>query len=402
MTASETTAARTPVKLLDVAVGVVIRPDGSLLLGQRPDGKPYAGWWELPGGKLEPGETVLEALARELKEEVDIDVTASTPWVTHIHAYSHATVRLFFCRVTAWTGEPRGLESQALQWVGSRLATEDEISAARVALSDRLAALEALRAAGETPGELDVAQARAQAPEDALGLALTPAVGPLLPAALPPLRWLQVPTRYAITQIGGPDALPAYLERLDAALASGLKLVQLREPAWVDGVDADSLFDALQQILARTRFAGARLLVNSVHPEAWWSFSDGVHFRATDAAQALQAANVAENGDSANRDTAPTSLPAGKWRAVSAHNAADLACARALDAEFAVLGPVLDTASHPGAKPLGWDGFADLVQAAGLPVFALGGQSGATEQVAREHGAHGIAGIRGLLDLSET
>lgn len=398
--------AATPVKLLDVAVGVVIRPDGSLLLGQRPDGKPYAGWWELPGGKLEPGETVLEALARELKEEVDIDVTASTPWVTHIHAYSHATVRLFFCRVTAWTGEPRGLESQALQWVGSRLATEDEIHAARVALSDRLAALEARKAAGETPGELEVAQARAQAPEDALGLALTPPVGPLLPAALPPLRWLQVPTRYAITQIGGPAGLPAYLERLDAALASGLKLVHLREPAWADGVDADSLFDAMQQILARTRFAGARLLVNSVHPEAWWAFADGVHFRAADAAQALQAANAANaahSGDVADDAPAPTALlalpalPAGKWRAVSAHTAEDLACARALDAEFAVLGPVLDTASHPGAATLGWHGFAELVQAAGLPVFALGGQSEATEQVAREHGAHGIAGIRGLL-----
>jgi 8-oxo-dGTP diphosphatase len=390
-------ATSAPVKLLDVAVGVVIRADGSLLLGQRPDGKPYAGWWELPGGKLEPGETVLEALARELKEEVDIDVTASTPWVTHIHAYSHATVRLFFCRVTAWTGEPRGLESQALQWVGSRHATEDEIAAARVALSDRLAALEARKAAGETPGELDVAQARAQAPEDALGLALTPAVGPLLPAALPPLRWLQVPTRYAITNMGGPSGVPAFLARLDAALASGLKLVQLREPGWVDGVDADSLFDAMQQILARTRFAGARLLVNSVHPAAWWSFSDGVHFRATDAAQALQAASVVENDDFGNQVVAPTALPAGKWRAVSVHNAEDLACARALDAECAVLGPVLETASHPGAVTLGWEGFAKLVQSAGLPVFALGGQSEATEQVAREHGAHGIAGIRGLL-----
>lgn len=373
-----------PVRLLDVAVGVVIRPDGSLLLGQRPDGKPYAGWWELPGGKLEPGETVLQALSRELKEEIDIDVTAATPWITHVHAYSHATVRLFFCRVTEWTGEPRGLESQALQWVGSRLATQDEIDAARTALSDRMANLEARTAAGETPGELDVAQARAQAPEDALGLALTPTVGPLLPAALPPLRWLQVPTRYAITSMGGPAGVGGYLARLDVALADGLKLVQLREPAWTDGVDADSLADALAQILERTRAVGARVLVNSVHPAAWWALADGVHVRAADAAADKLPAGLA-------------GLPAGKWRAVSAHNADDLSRARALDAEFAVLGPVLDTASHPGASTLGWDGFEKLVGSAGLPVFALGGQSDDTEQIARTYGAHGIAGIRGLV-----
>ncbi len=369
--------AQQAVKLVDVAVGVILRPDGHLLLGQRPEGKPYAGWWELPGGKLEPGETVLQALARELQEELGIAVTESSPWITHVHAYKHATVRLYFCRVTAWQGEPRGLESQALQWARVRPATAREMADARQALAERIAALEARRAAGAAIDDLEIAQAQAQAPEDALGLALTPQVGPLLPATLPPLRWLGVPDTYALSNIGGPEGLDAFLARLQAALAAGLKLVQFREPGWPDGPDSPSLYAAFEQVLARTREAGARLLVNSVHPAAWWQAADGVHLRAIDL---------------------PHSRPAlgdGHWLAASAHNAAELRRARELDADFAVLGPVLDTPTHPGAATLGWTRFADLAGAAGLPVFALGGQSPATRAQAMRHGAHGLAGIRG-------
>lgn len=212
-------------KIVDVAVGVMLQPDGRLLLGQRPEGKPYAGWWELPGGKLEPGETILQALARELKEELGVTVLESSTWVTHVHAYSHATVRLYFCRVTRWEGEPRGLESQALQWGRIRDANEAEAQAARRDHEARLKALEARLARGEQPTDLEAAQARAQSPEDALGLALEPRIGPLLPATLPPLRWLHVPGTYAITNIGAPANVDAFLQRLDTALASGLKLV---------------------------------------------------------------------------------------------------------------------------------------------------------------------------------
>lgn len=100
----------------EVAVGVVVRPDGSFLLGQRPAGKPYEGYWEFPGGKLEAGESVEAALARELKEELDIDMRNCEPWRTLEHDYPHAYVRLYFCKVTAWDGEPRGMEGQAVTW----------------------------------------------------------------------------------------------------------------------------------------------------------------------------------------------------------------------------------------------------------------------------------------------
>nr|WP_116137509.1 NUDIX domain-containing protein [Trinickia diaoshuihuensis] len=100
----------------EVAVGVVVHPDGRYLLAQRPPGKPYEGYWEFPGGKLERGETVEAALSRELHEELGITLTACHQWHTLEHDYPHAYVRLYFCKVTGWTGEPHGREGQAFSW----------------------------------------------------------------------------------------------------------------------------------------------------------------------------------------------------------------------------------------------------------------------------------------------
>ncbi|MBL8525743.1 MAG: NUDIX domain-containing protein, partial [Betaproteobacteria bacterium] len=83
----------------DVAVAVFIRPDGAFLLSSRPEGKPWPGYWEFPGGKIEPGETVLEAMKRELIEELNVTITAATPWFTFLMHYTHATVRLHCWRV---------------------------------------------------------------------------------------------------------------------------------------------------------------------------------------------------------------------------------------------------------------------------------------------------------------
>ena len=83
---------------------------------QRPAGKVYAGWWEFPGGKMEAGEPAERALARELHEELGIEVRRAYPWITRVHFYEHATVMLHFFRVVEWTGEPRAREGQALVW----------------------------------------------------------------------------------------------------------------------------------------------------------------------------------------------------------------------------------------------------------------------------------------------
>lgn len=349
---------------VDVAAGLILKPDGSLLLAERPGDKPWSGWWELPGGKIEPGETVLQALARELHEELGIQVTESSRWVTYIHEYPKNFVRLMFCKVTGWQGTPTGLEGQELAWVQTNRPLQ---------------------------------------------------IGPVLPATEPPLRWLQLPERYLLTSIGSSQALPGFLEKLRATLAESNAMVQFREPEWAKNASANEVLAGLEAVLNVCRKTGARCLVNSVHPETWWALADGVHLRAQDARSFASgvrtlpssfkpgnAPDTPEPGiDPNSKQYALTRLDSHlkprRLIGVSAHNEQDLATARALQADFAVLGHVLETPSHPHQTPLGWEGFASLAHNAGLPVYAIGGQSSATLAIARQHGAHGISGIRGLL-----
>ena len=115
MPVSEPTAGaeRTPV---DVAVGVLIDADGRFLLTSRPEGKVYAGYWEFPGGKLEAGESVEQALRRELQEELGITIGAAHPWQQEIMDYPHARVRLHFCKVYEWQGAFEMREGQRMAW----------------------------------------------------------------------------------------------------------------------------------------------------------------------------------------------------------------------------------------------------------------------------------------------
>jgi len=316
---------------VDVAVGILLRPDGQVLLGQRPSDKPWPGWWELPGGKIEAGESVQQALARELMEEIGVRVTESAPWVTYVHEYPKTIVRLAFCKVTGWEGEPRGLENQALAWT-------------------------------DPHGPLSV--------------------GPVLPATEPPLRWLTLPEHYFISNMGGPEGRDAWLNRLDQALAAGIRMVQFREPAWQKRASQDAatqaeLEAAFQMVLNRCRKAGARCLVNAVHPESWWTRADGVHLRGADLAL---------------RRAVP---PKPAWTAASVHNEEERQIAAELNVDFLVIGHVLDTPSHPDEPGMGWERFEGLARAAGCPVYAIGGQSAATLAVAKSHGAHGIAYLRG-------
>ena len=213
------------VPMLEVAVGVVIRADGAVLFGQRRPGKPYAGWWEFPGGKLEAGETVEQALARELHEELGIDVLRSWPWMIREHVYPHAHVRLSFRRVVEWSGTPRSHEGQALAW--------------------------------RHPSTIDLA--------------------PMLPAAIPVIGWLRLPPRFAISnalQYGD----EAFLAELRKALAAGLRLVQLREP----GIAPDRLDRLWREARGLCRGWGAALVVNSAHPASYAAACDGVHLRSAD------------------------------------------------------------------------------------------------------------------------
>lgn len=163
--------------IVEVAAAVLQRADGSFLLAQRPAGKVFAGYWEFPGGKVEAGEAPGLALARELHEELGVEVERAYPWLTRVFAYPHATVRLRFYRVLQWRNEPHPRENQALAWQR---------------LDDRMAE-------------------------------------PMLPANAPVLASLALPWEYAITDAGA-LGIPRMLSLLEERLQHGLKLVQIREP----------------------------------------------------------------------------------------------------------------------------------------------------------------------------
>jgi 8-oxo-dGTP diphosphatase len=108
--------AQEPRRPVDVAVGVLIDGQGRFLMTSRPSGKVYAGYWEFPGGKVEPGESVEQALARELHEELGITIGAPQRWHEEIVDYPHARVRLHFCKVFAWSGAFEMREGQTMAW----------------------------------------------------------------------------------------------------------------------------------------------------------------------------------------------------------------------------------------------------------------------------------------------
>jgi len=139
----ETSASGRPI--VEVAVGILIKPDRSILLGQRPDGKPYAGYWEFPGGKVEAGETLLQALRRELQEEINVSINDANEFLVIEHDYPHAYVRLHICLVESWVGTPQGLEGQALAWLPKESITDYEPSVLQPILPATLPILDELK-----------------------------------------------------------------------------------------------------------------------------------------------------------------------------------------------------------------------------------------------------------------
>jgi len=110
---------QTAIAPIDVAVGILMKANGDVLLAQRPRGKPYAGYWEFPGGKVEANESIFDALKREFAEELGLQVQSAEPWCGVEYVYPHAHVRLHFYISRDWHGEPQSLEGQAFAWQGS-------------------------------------------------------------------------------------------------------------------------------------------------------------------------------------------------------------------------------------------------------------------------------------------
>ncbi len=207
--------------VIDVAAGIVTEPDGRVLMAERPPGKPWAGYWEFPGGKFESGESPVAALARELHEELGIELDQAYPWITRVYDYPERRVRLHMYRVLKWHGEPHGKEGQQICW--------------------------------EDPQAMQCQ--------------------PLLPANDQILRYLRLPQIYAITK-ASKYGVSAFMERLHIALENGIRLIQVRE-RMVPG----QLTQFARNVVSMAHQYNARVLINGSENMARSSGADGVHFQ---------------------------------------------------------------------------------------------------------------------------
>ncbi|MEY2341922.1 Nudix family hydrolase [Acidithiobacillus sp. IBUN Pt1247-S3] len=211
--------------VVPVATGVLQRADGRVLVSLRPEGKPWPGFWEFPGGKIEPGEAPEAALTRELDEEIGIRVGHAELLLRRDHPYPERTVALHFFRVRSWEGEPYGREGQQIRWV--------------------------------YPWE--IASLNCLAPN-------LPVVAKLLAEELPqpPLWLIADPARVAAEQ---------FLPALTAAIDGGLRGVILR----VKEVVAPGLAAAMSVFLRQARETGVQVFLNHPEPLPQWPCT-GLHW----------------------------------------------------------------------------------------------------------------------------
>jgi 8-oxo-dGTP diphosphatase len=308
------------VRRVHVAAAVIRGEDGRILIARRAEDKHQGGLWEFPGGKLEAGETAQSALARELQEELDILPLVSRPLIQVRHDYPLQQVLLDVWEVTAFSGTPRAVEGQPLAWVSPR-----------------------------------------QLPHY-----------PFPAANLPIISAVRLPQHYLIT----PDDLSRrqLLGGVRAALAQGVRLIQLRAPAMFDPQYRDLAVD-VQGLCA----GKAQLMLKG--PLEWLGDFPAAGWHLT--AEQLQ--KYAEQG---------RPLPAERWLAASCHSAEELALAARIGADFVTLSPLQATATHPEAQPLGWSQATTLLQSFNQPCYLLGGLGPQHCEQAWQAGAQGVAGIR--------
>ena len=295
-----------------------------VLIAKRPNHLHMGGLWEFPGGKLEAGERVEQALHRELQEEIGIQTTFVSPLIKIQHNYSDRTVLLDVWRVESFTGEPSGQENQRVVWV--------------------------------PVGDLN----QYNFPE----------------ANLPIITALRLPEHYAILEDGqgNPAAIESAFERI---LEKDVSLVQFRGKH----LKEIQYRDLAKNLSRRARNLGIDLVLNAEPNLVSEMDAAGVHLNS-----------------SRLMKTESRPLGAEYWVSASCHNLEELEQAQKIGVDFVVLGPVCQTITHPGAKPLGWVRFTELMQQINIPVFALGGLSLDDLWKVRKNGGQGIAGIRAFIE----
>lgn len=317
-------------RYIHVAVGVIVNAHRHVLIAKRPLHVHQGGLWEFPGGKLEESETVHQALVRELKEELGIEVFSSAPLIQIRHDYGDKAVLLDVHCVNEFSGEPVGTEGQEIRWVSPHELHQYSFPAANKPIIDAITLPSRLAITGEAH-DLDT--------------------------------WLAKTKRLIETFSGGIVLRHQLLRQQDSAASLIAKFsTRLKARASHSGV-----------VMLNTSVDVYKALTNE--------FSDlplHLHLNRWDIRSALDLEYY---------------LPQGVVVGASCHSRDELQMAASLGVSYALLSPVKTTKSHPDANPLGWESFRHLVQQANFPVYALGGVSEADIVDAQAAGGQGIASI---------
>ena len=308
---------------IHVAVGVIFNKTGEILIALRDKHRHQGGLWEFPGGKVDEGENVSQALSRELHEEIGIQVVRSHPLVQISHSYPDKSVLLDVWCVDEFSGLPSGKEGQEICWIDP---------------------------ASMNPADFPLANRRI-------------------------IHILQLPDRIAIT--GSAPDKDSFINALEGVLDQGIHLIQFR-PTRLDGrsLANSCLLDWWESALLECRARGSKLIPNCPMEILHDLEGDGFHANSR-TLMSLESRPIASD----------------LLFSASCHSLAQLQKAQLLEVDFAFLSPVQPTGSHPEAKILGWEKFADLVSQVNIPVYALGGLDCDDIARARSHGARGIAAI---------
>jgi 8-oxo-dGTP diphosphatase len=209
--------------LINVAVAVIQREDGHVLMAERPYGKESAGFWEFPGGKFESGESAEHAIARELYEELGIKSKVAYPWIRYKYTYPDKHVKLHVFRVFTWEGMPFGREGQRISW--------------------------------EDPDAVKVS--------------------PLLPANNNILEAIELPLLYVITNIGQ-SSMVKFMEGLVKVFEQGVRLIQV----CTRHMSPEQLIQIMRPIVNLAHHYGAKVLISGNESIALKSGADGIHLHA--------------------------------------------------------------------------------------------------------------------------
>ena len=208
---------------IEASVGIIFNESFQLLMAERPQSKTWSGWWEFPGGKIEKGETPLEALKRELKEEIGISVIDAEKWIVRKYAYEGYEVTLHFYKVTQWSGNIEAKEEQKISWV---------------------------------------------LPDNNV-------VSPILPANDLIFKAISLPDIYAITNAY--EYSGNFLNKVEQQLNNGLGLIQIREKA----ISKNAFIELTKEIIQMAGNFDAKVMINSDINLAYKLNADGVHLNSS-------------------------------------------------------------------------------------------------------------------------